>query len=214
MEGTGTHCRQRQRVHWSYAMARAIQSHTLRVLIAKGESLRYIPAYIIMVRLCAASWWLFFLLAVSSFNNTRKKTTLAVWKRIPHITPHHCYTKYIYLLPRALLNWSITSPVQTPGYWSSTFSHVNEARKPLFVSAIDRYVTLHHRSSLITACKVCSKSSWSCNLQVQCWQLQWSEVGRKMRQVTGFLCGPHRQPPMLCAWGSPNATARWLFHSL
>ena len=47
---------------------------------------------------------------------------------------------------------------------SSSVSHVNEARKRLFVSAIDRYATLYHTSSLIPSCRVCSKQRWSCTL--------------------------------------------------
>ena len=34
-----------------------------------------------------------------------------------HIS-HHCYTRSFCLLQRVLMDWSIMSPVQTPGYWS------------------------------------------------------------------------------------------------
>ena len=91
-------CLHRLRVWYRYsghsnAMARAIQNHTLWLLFAKGESLRFIPAHTIAVRLCHASQWLLFLQAVSSCgtvsssNSMHKKTTLAIWRRIPHITP-------------------------------------------------------------------------------------------------------------------------------
>ena len=49
------------------------------------------PAYTIMVRLCDGSQWLLFYAisscgTVSSSNSIRGKITLAVWRRVPHIT--------------------------------------------------------------------------------------------------------------------------------
>ena len=82
-----------------------------------------------------------------------------------HIS-HQFYTRSICLLQRVLMNWSIMSPVQTPGYWSFIHTVIDIQPcgwgKQTFVFVIDRYVTFHHRSSLLPACKVCSKQSWSC----------------------------------------------------
>ena len=83
-----------------------------------------------------------------------------------HIS-HHWYIKYICLLQRVFVNSSSMSPVQTPVFWSSvqTFIDIQPCewgKKKWFVSVIDRYVTFHHRSSLIPACKLCSERSWQC----------------------------------------------------
>ena len=103
---------------------------------------------------------------VSSFNNIPKKTTLAVWRRMPHITPL-LYKVYLPITERLVETEALCLLYKLLGIGhlckhSSTFSYVNEARKHLLVFVIDRYVTFHHRSSLIPACIVCSKLSWWC----------------------------------------------------
>ena len=151
-------------------MARATQSHTLWLLFANEESLRYMPAHPIMVRLCDAFQWLILHVisscgTVSSSNSMRKKTNLAIWRQIRHITPLLCKVYLPITEGFAELEYYVSCtklPIGRLDKHSSTFSHVNEAKKHLFVSAIDRYVTFHYRSSLIPSCKVCSKSSWSC----------------------------------------------------
>ena len=134
-------------------------------LITAIPTLWVSPAHIIMVRLCDGC----FLYAicscgtVSSSNSIHRKITLAVWRRIPHIT----YTVYLPITEGFLMNYSIMFHYQLLDIghlykYASTFSHVNKASKLLFVSAIDRYVTFQHRSSLMQACKVRSKPRWSC----------------------------------------------------
>ena len=105
--------------------------------------------------------------AVSSSNSIRKRTILAGWRRILHITPL-LYKVYLPVLHPGFC-WTgavcLLYILLRPGHLckqSSIFSHVNAASKNLFVSVIDIYVTFHHRSSLIPVCKMCSKLSWSC----------------------------------------------------
>ena len=101
---------------------------------------------------------------VSSSNSMRKKTKLAIWRRIPHISPL-LYKVYL-PITEGFVNWSVMYPVQTPGCWSSLQPFIDiqpcEWDKETLVSAIDIYATFHYRSSLIPSCKVCSKPSWSC----------------------------------------------------
>ena len=61
------------------------------VLFAKWESLRYIPAQTIIVRLCNASQRLllcvlFPVVALCLASTSAIKTALAAWRRIPHVT--------------------------------------------------------------------------------------------------------------------------------
>ena len=103
---------------------------------------------------------------VSSCNSIHSKTTLAVWRRIPHITPL-LYTVYlpiteVFLELKHYVSYRNSFVMVIGTKRSSIFSHVNGTKKHLFVSVIDRYVTFHHRRSLIPACIVCSKPSWSC----------------------------------------------------
>ena len=128
--------------------------------LPKGESLRYIPAHTIMVRLCHTSQWLLFcmlFLVVALCLGPTACVRKQNWQSGDeyHIS-HQCYIKSICLLQRALLNWTIMYPVQTPGYWSSvqTFIDIQSCEwvKETFVSSIDRYVTFHYRSSLIPSC--------------------------------------------------------------
>ena len=87
---------------------------TLWVSIAKGESLRYIPAHIIMVMLWDGSQWLLFRMpflvlapCLAPTASTRKHYWQS-WDEY-HIS-HNCYTKFICLLQRVLLNWSTMAP--------------------------------------------------------------------------------------------------------
>ena len=164
------------------------------------------------------TFWKLFLvvpLCLASKASTRKQH----WQSGDeyHIS-HHCYTKSICLLQMVLLNWSIMSPIQTHGYWSSvqTFILVNGARRHLFVPVIDRYVTFHDRSSLISACKLCSKPSWWCMGTLGSTMLTvplrwvWED------NATGDWIPLWTTPPHANAVGMewPNATAIGLYQSL
>ena len=101
---------------------------------------------------------------VSSFNNIPKKTTLPVWRRIPYITPL-LYNVYLPITEGFVELWHYVSCTKSWALVICTNIDIQpcEWGKKTFVwSAINRYVTFHHRSSLIPSCKVCSKPSWSC----------------------------------------------------
>ena len=70
--------------------------------------------------------------------------------------------------------------VQTPGCWLfvETFIDIQSCEwgKETCVSVIDRYVTFHHSSNLIPACKVCSKPSWS--FMATCWSTMLTSLLR------------------------------------
>ena len=125
-----------------------------------------------MVRLCDASQWLLLCKlisssdTVSSFNSIPQKTTLAVWRRIPYITPL-LYKVYLPITEGFVELWHYVSCTNSWALvWSvQTFIDIQPCEwcKETFVwSVINRYVTIHHRSSFIPSWKACSKSSWSC----------------------------------------------------
>ena len=137
---------------------------------AKEESLCYIPAHIIMVRLCDAPQLLLFCmlfllvaLCLASPVSTRKQLWQS-WDKC-HIS-HHCYTKSICLLQKVLLIRNSMSPVKTPGFGSfvQTFIDIQlcECGKETFVCFFNRQICSISPQKQPYPCKVCSKLSWSC----------------------------------------------------